>query len=112
MKNKLLKSFINKKDPIIKQEFHTNNRKCRPLLSTLMKKSKQAYYNKYFETNSNNIKNTWKRIKSLISQKTAASSVPTVLCLDTGDTITNLYDTANTFNNYLTSIAETTKKKH
>ena len=27
-----------------------------------MKKSKEAYYNKYFETNWNNIKNTWKRI--------------------------------------------------
>ena len=27
-----------------------------------------------------------------------------------GDTITNPYDTANTFNNYFASIAETTKK--
>ena len=27
-----------------------------------------------------------------------------------GDTITNPYDTANTFNNYFDSIAETTKK--
>ena len=27
-----------------------------------MKKSKEAYYNKYFETNWNNIKNTWKGI--------------------------------------------------
>ena len=29
---------------------------------------------------------------------------------DNGDTITNSYDIANTFNNYLASIAETTKK--
>ena len=50
-----------------------------------MKKSKQAYYDKYFERNYNNIKNTWKRIKSLISLKTAVSSVPTVLSLDNGD---------------------------
>ena len=35
-----------------------------------MKKSKQAYYEKQFERNWNNIKNTWKRTKSLIfSQK-------------------------------------------
>ena len=46
-----------------------------------MKKSKQAYYDKYFERNWNNIKNTWKGIKSLISLKTVASSVPTVLPL-------------------------------
>ena len=30
--------------------------------------------------------------------------------LDNGNTITNLYDIANTFNNYFASIAETTKK--
>ena len=60
-----------------------------------MKKSKQAYYNKYFETNWINIKKTGKRIKSLISRKT----VPTLFSLDNGDTLTNPYDIAITFNN-------------
>ena len=99
VKNKSLTNFINKKDPILKEEYHTNDKKCRNLLSTLMKKSKQAYYDRYFESNWNNIKNTWKRIKSLISLKTVASSIPTVLSIDNGDTITNPYIT-NTFNNY------------
>ena len=67
VKNKLLTNFINKKDPILKEEFHTNYKKYRNLLSTLMKKSKQAYYDKYFERNWSNIKNTWKGINSLIS---------------------------------------------
>ena len=58
----------------------------------------------------NSIKNTWKGIKSFISLKTVASHVPTVLSLDNGDTITNSYDIGNTFNNYVTSKAETTKK--
>ena len=62
-----------------------------------MKKSKQAYYDRYLERNWNNIKNTWKGIISLISLKTAASSIPTVLCLDNGDNIMNPYDNANTF---------------
>ena len=75
-----------------------------------MKKSKQAYYDKYFEKNWNNIKNTWKRIKSLISLKAVASNVPTALSFDNDDTVTHPYDIANTFNNYFTSIAETTKK--
>ena len=78
VKNKLLTNFINKKNPILKKEFHTNNKKYRKLLSTLMKKSKQAYYDKYFEKIWNNIKNKWKGIKSLISLKTVASNVPTV----------------------------------
>ena len=75
-----------------------------------MKKSKQAYYVKYSERNWNNIKNTWKEIKCLISLKTVASSVSTVLSLDNGDTVTNPYDIANSVNNYFDSIAETTKK--
>ena len=60
--------------------------------------------------NWNNINNTQKGIKSLISLNTVASSIPTVLSLDNGDTITNPYDIANTFNNYFVSIDETTKK--
>ena len=75
-----------------------------------MKKSKQAYYDQYFERNWNNIKNKWKGIKSLIFLKTVASHVPTILSLDNGDTITNSYDIANTFNNYFASIAETIKR--
>ena len=87
--NKLLKNFITKKGPILKEEFHTNYKKYRNLLSTLMKKSKQIYYDKYFERNWNNIKKTWKEIKSLISLKTVASNVSTVLSLDDGKAITN-----------------------
>ena len=44
-----------------------------------MKKSQQAYYDRYFERNWNNVKNKWKGIKSLISIKTVASSTPTAL---------------------------------
>ena len=100
---------FNKKDPILNDEFHNNYKKYRNLLSTFMKKSKQAYYDKYFETNWNNVKNTWKGIKFLISVKTVASSVPTVLSLGNDDTTTNPYDIVNTFN-YFTSTAETTEK--
>ena len=100
MKNKLLTNFINKKDPILKEEFHTNYKKYRNLLSSLMKKSRQAYYDKYLERNWNHIKNTWKGIKSLISLKTVASSVPTILSLDNGDTITNPYDIAKVIIQY------------
>ena len=77
-------------------------------LSTLMKKCKQAYYDKYFESNWNNVNNTWKGIKSLITLKAVASRVPNVPSLNNGDTITNPYDIANIFNNYFPSTPETT----
>ena len=46
----------------------------------------------------------------LISLKTVASSVSIVLPLNNGDTATNPYDIANTFNNYFVFVAETTKR--
>ena len=80
-KKKLLTNFINKNDPIVKQEY-------RNLLSIVMKKSKQAIIMiNIVKKNWNNIKNTWKGIKSPISLKTKASSVPTVLSHENGDTI-------------------------
>ena len=87
VKNILLTSFIVKKDPVLKEDFHSKYKKYINLLSAFMKKSKQAYYGKYFERNWNNTENTWKRIKSLISLKAVASHVPTVLSLNNGDTI-------------------------
>ena len=39
-----------------------------------------------------------------------ACILPCTLSLDSGDTIANPYDIANTFNNYFAAIAETTKK--
>ena len=101
---KILANVISKKDPILKEEFHTNYKKYRNLFSTLMKRSKQSYYDKYLETNWNNIKNTWKGIKSFISLKTVPFNVATILSLDNGDTITNPYDIGNTFINYFASI--------
>ena len=50
-------------------------------------------------------------MKSLISLKTLACLVSTVLFLNNGDTITGPYDIVTIINNYFASIAETTKKK-
>ena len=44
VKDKLLTNFLNKKDPVLKEDFHTKYKKYKNLLSTLMKKSRQAYY--------------------------------------------------------------------
>ena len=51
VKNKLLTSFINKKVPILKEKSQNNYKNYRDLLSTLMKKIKQAYYDKHLERN-------------------------------------------------------------
>ena len=49
IKNKLLRKFINKKDPPIKAVFHEQYQTYKNLLSTLMKQSKETDHTKYFE---------------------------------------------------------------
>ena len=50
------------------------------------------------------------RNQILYFSKNSSTHLPAVLSLDNGNTINNLYDTENTFNNYFASIAETTKQ--
>ena len=95
VKNKLLKKFITKKDPQIKAEIYKKNRN---LLSTLMKESKQIYYAKYFESNWNNIRNTWKGIKTIISIKNITTTIPHSIEFN-NRTITDPTTMSNVFNN-------------
>ena len=74
-----------------------------------MKRSKQSYYKKYFESNLNNSKNTWKGIKSIITMKNVISTVPRTLSHGV-NTTTNPCEIANIFNNYFASVAETAKQ--
>ena len=72
-----------------------------------MKQSKQNYYIKYFENNWNNIKNTWKEIKTIISIKNITAKVPHSIEFN-NKTITDPTAMSNVFNNYFTSIAKKT----
>ena len=103
-----MKKFINKKDPQIKAECHEKYKKYRNLLSTLLKESKQIYYTKYFESNWNNIRNTWKGIKTTTSIKNITTTAPHSIEFN-NRTITDPTTMSNVFNNYFTSIAEKTK---
>ena len=78
------------------------------MLFTLLKKAKQNYYNQYFEANMNNIKNTWKGVKSILTIKNTSSNFPKCLSSN-GSTFTNQAEISNIFNNYFASIAENTK---
>ena len=74
-----------------------------------MKRSKQNYYKKHFESNLNNSKNTWKGIKSIKTMKNVISTLPRTLCHGE-NTTTNPCEIANVFNNYFAAVAETAKQ--
>ena len=110
VKNKFLIYFIKTKDPAKKAEHHLQYKNHRNLLSTLLKKSKENYYEKYFESNWNNAKIIWKGIKSIITLKDITSSVAGAISQGE-NLIINPYDIANIFNNYFSSVADTAKEK-
>ena len=72
-----------------------------------MKRSKQNYYSKCFESNLTNIKNTWKGIKSIISMRSSSSIIPTLLTFQ-NETIDNPKRIPNIFNNYFSTIGKKT----
>ena len=79
IKNKLFSDYINKKELSQKIEYHIKYKRYRNMLSTLMKKSEENYFTKFFENNLKNLKNTWKGIKSITSMKSSFSNTPTLL---------------------------------
>ena len=107
---KLTKKFIAAKDPQVKEKYHKEYKDYKNMLqfyilhSTILKHSKTNYYNHYFATNWNSIKNTWKGLKSALNIKNISAEIP----ID-GTTISNPMEILNIFNNYFSLIATKTK---
>ena len=73
-----------------------------------MEESKQNYFTKYFESSIKNLKNTWKRIKNVISLKNSASSLPNLINFK-NELTSHPFKIANVFNSYFSSIGEKTQ---
>ena len=98
LKNNLLKTFKNVKDLQTKQKRRITEdciKDYRNMLSALKKnQNKSNYYNQYFRVNMNNIRITWKGIKSIITTKNLSSDIPKILS-SSGSIITNQVEISN-----------------
>ena len=83
---------------------HVKYKQYRNLISTLLKRSKHLYFTKFFSDNLNNLRNTWKGIKSLISLKTASHSSLSSIYYN-NKTVTSPFEISNAFSNYFSNIA-------
>ena len=66
-RDKLYKKFIKAKDIEIKNNYHSQFKNMRNLIVQLIRNSKKNHFQNYFHQNLNNIRNTWKGIKNIIS---------------------------------------------
>ena len=62
------------------------------------------HYQQFFTENANNMKNTWKGIKSIIHIRSNTKSVPTSVIVN-NNVSADPTEIANSFNNYFSSIA-------
>ena len=81
-REKLYRKFVRAKDAQKKEEFHHQYKTIRNEIVTMCRENKKLYYNNYFQENSNNIKNTWKGIKTIINLKEKTKSMPTSILVD------------------------------
>ena len=103
IKISLFAKFIKSNDINQKNKIHIKYKQCKNLISTLLKGSKRSYFTECFNGNLNNLKNTWKCIKNLISRKTVLHSSPSISC--NNETVTSPFEIANAFNNYFSNVA-------
>ena len=91
------------KDPCKKNEAHIRYKQYRNLLSTLLRKSKQFYFTRFFPEKIKDLKNMWRGIKKIISSNNSNHIFPTAIIVN-NKTITNPSDIANVFNNYFAKV--------
>ena len=105
-KDKLYKRFIKTK----RNDIIHNVNQLKNEITSLIRRKKKEYYNKYFSEHKCNLKKVWAGIKEIISINPKKSNCPTRI-LHNGKLITNETDVANKFNEYFTGIADEILKK-
>ena len=76
----------------------------RDKINHLLRSEKKKYYNKYFESNKNNMKKIWSKINHII-HKTKTSTNTMCLNVD-GTIISDPFEVGNEFNTFYTTVAQ------
>ena len=89
----------------MKNELHMQYKVLRNKIVALLRLSKNNHYRKYFTDNSDDIKKTWKGIKSIINIRTTSNSLPTSMSINNKNE-SDPTGIAMGFNSYFSSIAD------
>ena len=109
-RDSIYKKFIKAKNETLKQEYFTNYKYLRNQVVSLCRISKKNYFQTYFQKHINDIKKTWKGIKSIINIKSKIKTHPTTIMLEE-KLINDPKIIANEFNTYFSNIAEKLQEK-
>ena len=104
--DRILQKFKKRQSPDNLQLY----KKFRNCVSNELKESKARYYHNYFLTNSQNMKNMWSGIKSIISHKSFTSSSINKIKGNDGNVTSDPSDMSNIFNNFYINVASSITK--
>ena len=79
------------------------NRKYRNLLTNVIRSARRDYYLKAFNSSKNNMKKTWRVIKTLLLQNSSQVSIKSVLVGD--NEVSGANEIADAFNNFFSNVA-------
>ena len=109
-RDKLLKNYLQEKDPVIKDLTYSNYKKIRNLITQKKRVSKSSYYSSFFEKNITKSSEIWKGIRSLVNIK--SSSKNNISLLDNNNNlISDETKIVNNFNDYFVSIGSIIESK-
>ena len=100
------RSFSKKKNPDSKIDKHNGYKTKRNILTSRLRKAKKDYYNEYFETNKNNVKETWNLIN--VSKK-ATTNIDKII--ENGKETTNPVAIADALNHLYVNIGKSVEEK-
>ena len=103
-RDSFLKKSIKSKSDEQKNYFLSQYKLYRNMIIKLCRKSKEDHYICFLNENTNDIKNTWKGVKSIISSSKSKSKSPNSI-ITNKQVITDKKTITNSFNDYFCSIA-------
>lgn len=108
-RNKLHSLFIKENNMEKKEILKTKYKKLRNLITSKTRFNKKKHYENFFDQNSDNLRNTWRGIKSIINLDNSSSIASSLLVQN--QLISDPKQVANEFNNYFSKIAENLQSK-
>ena len=103
-RNKLHKQFIKAKNEETKNLLHARYKTLRNQIVSMCRHSKKDYYQNYFTINSNNLRNTWRGIKTIIHLDKNSKFHPSSININ-NEISNDPKEIANEFNCYFSNIA-------
>jgi len=79
--------------------------KYRNILTKVVREAKRLYFQKSFETNKGNCKETWKLLREALNTRKTSNCIPSCF-IDDANTVYSREHVASGFNNFFTSIGQ------